>query len=92
MTTALIAEDEPLLAAGLRADLARLWPDLQVVASYPASEARWDAGDLYYYCFVSLESGQPLTGTSLPAGTIGGAACSTTFQAMPSQGAQDGTT
>jgi DNA-binding LytR/AlgR family response regulator len=30
--TALIAEDEPLLAAGLRADLSRLWPELQVVA------------------------------------------------------------
>jgi DNA-binding LytR/AlgR family response regulator len=31
-TRALIAEDEPLLAAGLRADLAALWPDLDVVA------------------------------------------------------------
>jgi len=31
-TTALIAEDEPLLAAGLQADLARLWPELQLVA------------------------------------------------------------
>ena len=30
--TALIAEDEPLLAGALRADLARLWPELQVVA------------------------------------------------------------
>ncbi len=30
---ALIAEDEPLLAAGLRADLAALWPALQVVAT-----------------------------------------------------------
>ncbi|MFM2068115.1 MAG: hypothetical protein RLZZ584_3024 [Pseudomonadota bacterium] len=30
--TALIAEDEPLLAAGLRAELARLWPELQVLA------------------------------------------------------------
>ena len=30
--TALIAEDEPLLAAGLRADLAALWPELVVVA------------------------------------------------------------
>jgi DNA-binding LytR/AlgR family response regulator len=30
--TALIAEDEPLLAAGLRAELARLWPGLEVVA------------------------------------------------------------
>jgi DNA-binding LytR/AlgR family response regulator len=28
----LIAEDEPLLAAALRADLATLWPDLQVAA------------------------------------------------------------
>ena len=27
--TALIAEDEPLLAGALRADLARLWPELQ---------------------------------------------------------------
>ena len=34
MTTArcLIAEDEPLLAAGLQADLAALWPGLQVAA------------------------------------------------------------
>ncbi|MDQ2779247.1 MAG: LytTR family DNA-binding domain-containing protein [Pseudomonadota bacterium] len=30
--TALIAEDESLLAAGLQADLAAVWPDLQVVA------------------------------------------------------------
>lgn len=29
--TALIAEDEPLLAEALRADLARLWPELQVL-------------------------------------------------------------
>ncbi|MEX8518086.1 MAG: LytR/AlgR family response regulator transcription factor [Leptothrix sp. (in: b-proteobacteria)] len=30
--TALIAEDEPLLAAGLQSDLQQLWPELQVVA------------------------------------------------------------
>lgn len=30
--TALIAEDEPLLAATLQAELARLWPELQVLA------------------------------------------------------------
>jgi DNA-binding LytR/AlgR family response regulator len=30
--TALIAEDEPLLAASLRAELARLWPGLRIVA------------------------------------------------------------
>jgi DNA-binding LytR/AlgR family response regulator len=31
--TALIAEDEPLLAANLQTELARLWPELRVVAS-----------------------------------------------------------
>jgi DNA-binding LytR/AlgR family response regulator len=30
--TALIAEDEPLLAASLQAELARAWPDLKIVA------------------------------------------------------------
>jgi DNA-binding LytR/AlgR family response regulator len=31
-TTALIAEDEPLLAQALRAELARAWPELQIAA------------------------------------------------------------
>ena len=31
--TALIAEDEPLLAAALRAELSRAWPELQVMAT-----------------------------------------------------------
>ncbi len=31
--TALIAEDEPLLARALQADLAQLWPELRIVAS-----------------------------------------------------------
>jgi DNA-binding LytR/AlgR family response regulator len=31
--TALIAEDEPLLAANLQAELSRLWPELRMVAS-----------------------------------------------------------
>lgn len=31
--TALIAEDEPLLAANLQAELQRLWPDLHIVAT-----------------------------------------------------------
>jgi DNA-binding LytR/AlgR family response regulator len=31
--TALIAEDEPLLAAALKAELARLWPELVVIAT-----------------------------------------------------------
>ena len=33
MPTALIAEDEPLLAAALAAELARAWPELRVVAT-----------------------------------------------------------
>src|SRR5574337_235874 len=33
MPSALIAEDEPLLAAGLRAELAHAWPALEVVAT-----------------------------------------------------------
>lgn len=33
MTTALIAEDEPLLAAALAAELAHAWPALQVIAT-----------------------------------------------------------
>jgi DNA-binding LytR/AlgR family response regulator len=33
MTTALIAEDEPLLAQALRAELARAWPELQLLDS-----------------------------------------------------------
>ena len=33
MTTALIAEDEPLLAQALRAELARAWPELQLLES-----------------------------------------------------------
>jgi DNA-binding LytR/AlgR family response regulator len=33
MTSALIAEDEPLLAQALAAELGRLWPELQIVAS-----------------------------------------------------------
>ena len=36
MTTALIAEDEPLLAQALRAELALAWPELQVAA--PAAD------------------------------------------------------
>jgi len=38
-TTALIAEDEPLLAANLQAELARLWPELEIVASVGHGEA-----------------------------------------------------
>lgn len=42
--TALIAEDEPLLAANLQAELASLWPELQVVASVGHGEAALQQG------------------------------------------------
>jgi len=42
--TALIAEDEPLLAANLQAELARLWPGLRIVASVGHGEAAVDKG------------------------------------------------
>lgn len=38
-TTALIAEDEPLLAQALQAELARVWPDLQVAATVGDGES-----------------------------------------------------
>jgi DNA-binding LytR/AlgR family response regulator len=43
-TTALIAEDEPLLAANLQAELARLWPELNIVASVGHGEAALQQG------------------------------------------------
>jgi DNA-binding LytR/AlgR family response regulator len=41
--SALIAEDEPLLAENLRAELARLWPGLEIVAMAPHGQAAVDA-------------------------------------------------
>ena len=43
-TTALIAEDEPLLAANLQAELAQLWPELQVVANVGHGAAAVERG------------------------------------------------
>lgn len=37
------------------------FPDVQVAASYPATEEEWDAGARHYFCFVSRSSGEPLT-------------------------------
>jgi len=39
MPTALIAEDEPLLAANLQAELKQLWPELRIVATVSHGEA-----------------------------------------------------
>jgi DNA-binding LytR/AlgR family response regulator len=42
--TALIAEDEPLLAANLQTELARLWPELSIVATVGHGEAALEQG------------------------------------------------
>ena len=42
--TAVIAEDEPLLAANLQAELARLWPELRIAASVGHGEAALQQG------------------------------------------------
>ena len=42
--TALIAEDEPLLAANLQAELAQLWPELRIVANVAHGEAAVEQG------------------------------------------------
>jgi len=39
------------------------YSDAQIQASYPATAAQWDAGDHWYYCFVTRSSGEPLTGS-----------------------------
>ena len=40
--------------------------DLQFQASYPATDAKWAAGDRFYYCFVSRAGGDVLTGSLAP--------------------------
>ncbi|UGQ44864.1 LytR/AlgR family response regulator transcription factor [Massilia endophytica] len=46
MTTALIAEDEPILAATLANTLQKLWPDLRIVATCPNGVAALDQAQL----------------------------------------------
>ena len=39
------------------------YSDVQIEASYPATAGQWDAGDHWYFCFVTRSSGEPLTGS-----------------------------
>lgn len=41
---------------------AKKYDDIQVSASYPATEALWDAGARTYYCFITRESGDTFKG------------------------------
>ncbi|MCW4459009.1 septum formation family protein [Microbacterium sp. MPKO10] len=42
--------------------------DVQVQGSYPVTEEQWNEGERNYYCFVNRSSGDPLTGSLVPAG------------------------
>ncbi len=69
--TALIAEDEPLLAANLQAELAQLWPELQIVANVGHGAAAVERGlalmpdvaflDIRMPGMTGLEAAQALT-------------------------------
>lgn len=50
-------------------DLAAAAPfgDVQVQGSYPVTEEQWTSGAAAYFCFVNRSSGEPLTGTLVPA-------------------------
>ncbi|MES3012876.1 MAG: LytTR family DNA-binding domain-containing protein [Pseudomonadota bacterium] len=76
--TALIAEDEPLLAANLQAELAQLWPELRIVANVGHGAAAVERGllltpevvflDIRMPGLTGLEAAQALT-EDWPAGT-----------------------
>ncbi|PFG30317.1 septum formation family protein [Paramicrobacterium agarici] len=50
-------------------DLAKAgeYGDVQVQGSYPVTEEQWNDGQRNYYCFVDRASGEPLTGSLVPA-------------------------
>ncbi|MDM4765899.1 LytTR family DNA-binding domain-containing protein [Pelomonas sp. SE-A7] len=56
LPTALIAEDEALLAENLRQELARLWPELQIVAQAAHGQAAVDAALAHrpQVCFLDI--------------------------------------
>ena len=65
---ALIAEDEPLLAQSLRAELTRLWPELQVVASVGDGASALQQALLHKpaVCFLDIR----MPGDSIQRGTV----------------------
>jgi len=64
--TAVIAEDEPILRAQLKAKLARLWPDLQIVADVAEGEAALEAIDQHRPNLAFLDIQMPeMTGVEV---------------------------
>ncbi len=64
--TAIIAEDEPILRAQLKAKLAKAWPELQVVADVGDGEAALEAIDEYRPALAFLDIQMPeMTGVEV---------------------------
>lgn len=64
--TAIIAEDEPILRAQLKAKLARLWPELQVVADVGDGESALEAIDAHRPDLAFLDIQMPeMTGVEV---------------------------
>ena len=65
-TTAVIAEDEPILRAQLKAKLARMWPELTIVADVGDGEAALEAMDEHRPQLVFLDIQMPeMTGVEV---------------------------
>lgn len=65
-TTAVIAEDEPILRAQLKAKLARMWPELSIVADVGDGEAALEAIDQQRPQLVFLDIQMPeMTGVEV---------------------------
>jgi DNA-binding LytR/AlgR family response regulator len=70
-TTAVIAEDEPILRAQLKAKLARLWPQLQIVADVGDGEAALQAIDQHRPDLAFLDIQMPeMTGVEVARSLI----------------------
>ncbi|OYU42667.1 MAG: DNA-binding response regulator, partial [Burkholderiales bacterium PBB4] len=64
--TAVIAEDEPILRAQLKAKLAKLWPELEVVADVGDGEAALEAIDAHRPALAFLDIQMPeMTGVEV---------------------------
>ena len=65
-TTAIIAEDEPILRAQLKAKLAKMWPELQIVADVGDGESALEAIDQYRPQLAFLDIQMPeMTGVEV---------------------------
>lgn len=69
-----IAEDLNLLCQrpeNFASAILGAYPDVIWQASYPVTDAQWQAGQRNYYCFVSRSSSQPLGGSFAPPAFTG---------------------